>query len=1195
MQKLFFTLLSLLLLLGNIQAQETLKNSSIAVQTEIDTEAPFTFNPLFRYDTTTHILYAWDDGEWKPLADGVTVLEQDTVKTVIYKEAHSFDLNTYTVPILPVKVGFDPANASHIDSVHFTYVVATPNIDSIQIQTSGLLDIGAHGFTAGEIYYLTDVNGVYSTTPGTVNTPVFLVVDATKIDLLEQGASETKNIPRFIVSSALISSLGGDPLAPHDSIMQNVAEIYKNAGRASPGSMFITNGTPSLNPTYDPPIITGDEPQPYSPANVWYWDGKQVTKAEYLLVSIDLQDTQWGGLGTNTLDTVLLDNGLPTDSLVSEWYKTNYENNGLQLRNGTLLYWIGDGTITNPNYVWSIIDDLSANIAGLTDYEKIIKRIKSPTGASNSIPDNLPNEDVTVNSTNDLKINTTGGVVLGTASLGGAYSFSYGSTAEDGTWSYPFDAGKGYSDGAGSWAIEALNYPTWFSDGFNVASNNGAFMYVDHGSSTTNTADVRTGVYEGATIRTGTLANARFGIGNAAETVPDGILLNYAYDAQNPLTNTDFYSLVIGSGISTDNSANSPFGTNRRFSFTQWRNGASNSSTYDWLSIDIAADTTGNRVSFYNDSYALANAIPGANQIQYWPTPTTPAFTDGPLATMLDAGNYKITTGNSFDLETTSSVILGDKDGNDNYFHAEVDVANQIINLGDPFDDNNGTLIQVDGDADRINISGVVNFKHRLDFNAAESISLLTGTGVPEGNIGRERGSLYLQTDGTGTSLWVKEGTGLNSVGWTAISGGSGGASIATDLTTGPVNVAGGNNLLQIQTTGNFEVGNISGGDFMRHSGNTLNLLHNTGGYMTLGTGATPYIDFGPSSGGYFYGDHTQIDFGSDFTGTDRRQGTHLFDNGGSSVFARKRFNSGDGKGYIMRLASNSDILGGHSVMSMERARTTSLTNSGNLIVGDTLGVIEWKGAYNTASTSIIPLSNLNPVADITVLTSENYSASNRGTELFINTTASGNTDRSSVIKIDGNQNFNVLTKFTPPTVTTVQRDALTGLLEGSLIYNSTLNRNQSYDGSTWTNTSDKKTKAMMRINGGSTSFISGTAERFDNDAPGTTVDVFSTSDLTLSGSEITYTGTESKVVKVFVQISGSTSTASAMSYFISQNDVEIVGSKMERTHGNSDVGFIALQWVFTISNGDTVSMFVDAVANETFNNSEVNITLEEW
>lgn len=60
-------LLILLLCSFNAFSQSTLENSTIAIQDQLDTNAPFSFNPKFRYDTTANILYVWQDGVWAQL------------------------------------------------------------------------------------------------------------------------------------------------------------------------------------------------------------------------------------------------------------------------------------------------------------------------------------------------------------------------------------------------------------------------------------------------------------------------------------------------------------------------------------------------------------------------------------------------------------------------------------------------------------------------------------------------------------------------------------------------------------------------------------------------------------------------------------------------------------------------------------------------------------------------------------------------------------------------------------------------------------------------------------------------------------------------------------------------------------------------------------------------------------------------
>jgi surface protein len=60
----------LFLLFSACLGAQTILNSPIAVQPNLDNTVPFSFAPQFRYDTTTFKLYAFNQGVWKVLAEG---------------------------------------------------------------------------------------------------------------------------------------------------------------------------------------------------------------------------------------------------------------------------------------------------------------------------------------------------------------------------------------------------------------------------------------------------------------------------------------------------------------------------------------------------------------------------------------------------------------------------------------------------------------------------------------------------------------------------------------------------------------------------------------------------------------------------------------------------------------------------------------------------------------------------------------------------------------------------------------------------------------------------------------------------------------------------------------------------------------------------------------------------------------------
>ena len=157
------------------------------------------------------------------------------------------------------------------------------------------------------------------------------------------------DINRNAVPSSTINAQGGDAGAITETAMQDVVEnVYEPLGLAKPGTIFNTifSGA-SDNPTYQ---ASGSDP--YNPSNSWFWDGDKVTRIKELLNSVDLEDTLYGGLGTATLTPISpATPGFPTDEEVADWLEDNYTNNGLRLPNGALLYFLGVGTPTNPDFI----------------------------------------------------------------------------------------------------------------------------------------------------------------------------------------------------------------------------------------------------------------------------------------------------------------------------------------------------------------------------------------------------------------------------------------------------------------------------------------------------------------------------------------------------------------------------------------------------------------------------------------------------------------------------------------------------------------------------------------------------------------------------------------------------------------------------------------------------------------------------
>lgn len=140
------------------------------------------------------------------------------------------------------------------------------------------------------------------------------------------------------------------------------------------------------------------------------------------------------------------------------------------------------------------------------------------------------------------------------------------------------------------------------------------------------------------------------------------------------------------------------------------------------------------------------------------------------------------------------------------------------------------------------------------------------------------------------------------------------------------------------------------------------------------------------------------------------------------------------------------------------------------------------------------------------------------------------------------------------------------------------------------------KSKAFMRVSGGSTSFTNGVPERIDNDTPGTTTDVSSTADWTVTASSMTYTGTETRDFKITATLSCSTASAAEMRYYIAEEGTIISASERRTSHASASLNrSVTLMWIVSAATNDTYEIFVDAVASETVTLGNLQVSVEPW
>ncbi|MEL6660778.1 MAG: hypothetical protein AAFR36_30215, partial [Bacteroidota bacterium] len=136
--------------------------------------------------------------------------------------------------------------------------------------------------------------------------------------------------------------------------------------------------------------------------------------------------------------------------------------------------------------------------------------------------------------------------------------------------------------------------------------------------------------------------------------------------------------------------------------------------------------------------------------------------------------------------------------------------------------------------------------------------------------------------------------------------------------------------------------------------------------------------------------------------------------------------------------------------------------------------------------------------------------------------------------------------------------------------------------------------RAYMSVSGGSTSFLSGSPERLDEDTPGTTEDLFSTDDWSLSGSVATYIGTETKTFFAQAEISNALSSTGDATYYLAKNST-VLTPGIGRDHVNDDLDTIAVSWVVTMNTNDTLEVQIDAATDGTCNVSAYSLRVEQW
>lgn len=168
-------------------------------------------------------------------------------------------------------------------------------------------------------------------------------------DIIMNGDTNTANVLRVFLPTSILTTYGADPKAPRDSIIGEIAQAYQLAGQARPGSIFVSQvPATTTNPSHQAASLESS-----TPFNAWFWDGLRVTRISYGKIAVNLEDTLAGGLNNIPIEPA-------PDATYASVRKFIDDNHGvLSMPNGTLLYWVGDGSVVSPDTIWVILDNVS--------------------------------------------------------------------------------------------------------------------------------------------------------------------------------------------------------------------------------------------------------------------------------------------------------------------------------------------------------------------------------------------------------------------------------------------------------------------------------------------------------------------------------------------------------------------------------------------------------------------------------------------------------------------------------------------------------------------------------------------------------------------------------------------------------------------------------------------------------------------
>lgn len=168
-------------------------------------------------------------------------------------------------------------------------------------------------------------------------------------DIIMNGDTNTANVLRVFLPTSILTTYGADPKAPRDSIIGEIAKAYQLAGQVRPGSILVSQvPATTTNPSHQATTLESS-----TPFNAWFWDGLRVTRISYGKIAVNLEDTLAGGLNNIPIEPA-------PDATYASVRKFIDDNHGvLSMPNGTLLYWVGDGSVVSPDTIWVILDNVS--------------------------------------------------------------------------------------------------------------------------------------------------------------------------------------------------------------------------------------------------------------------------------------------------------------------------------------------------------------------------------------------------------------------------------------------------------------------------------------------------------------------------------------------------------------------------------------------------------------------------------------------------------------------------------------------------------------------------------------------------------------------------------------------------------------------------------------------------------------------